>query len=75
MKSKSIWKVRTPCGTASVLRPQDVTYNVECHPWFCQALCASRILPTIWVHKWSVALVSVHASSGSGGHASDKMRG
>src|SRR3954469_24557882 len=30
---------------------------------------ARRTLPTIWVHRWSLSLVSCHSARGSGGQA------
>src|SRR5579872_2229482 len=28
-----------------------------------------RVLPTIWVHRWSVSQVASHSANGSGGHS------
>src|SRR5258705_177369 len=54
-KSKSIWNVRSRSGIGDVVSPRGVTYRVTCQEWFTQGLFASRTLPTICVHRCSVA--------------------
>ena len=62
MKSKSIWNARPPYGIGEVVSPRAVTYSVTCQEWLIQGVWASRILPTICVHRCSVVQVSFQAS-------------
>src|ERR1700757_5047275 len=55
-------------GTAPVVNPRGLTYNVTCHQWFISGMCTIRILPTICVHICRVSRVAVHSSTSSDGH-------
>src|SRR5258705_9546310 len=74
MKSKAISNVRLPCGIGDVVNPRAVTYIVTCQEWLVHGVCARRTLPTICDHMCSVAAVSAHASSGSTGQVSSRVR-
>src|SRR5579871_6887973 len=50
-----------------VVKPRVVRYSATCHEWLIHGVCARRILPTIWVHRCSVAQVSFQAAKGSSG--------
>ena len=39
--------------------------------WLIHGICVSRIFPTIWVHRCSVAYVSCHPASGKSGQYSE----
>src|SRR6202142_2321980 len=58
---------------AVVVSPRGWTRSVACHQWFSNGLSSMRILPTIWVHMWSVSRVSLHSASGRAGHISDRL--
>ena len=73
MKSKSIWKARSPCGISDVVSPRAVTYSGTFHQWFIIGVDAMRTLPTICVHSCSVSRVAPHSATGSAGHAADPL--
>src|SRR5215469_6702566 len=56
-------------GTALVVSPRGLTYSVVCHQWLTCGAWAIRILPTIWVHMWTVSFVSDQSDTRSRGHA------
>src|SRR3982750_4693178 len=62
---------RSPYGIGSVVNPRAVRWSVTFHQWLMRGVSASRTLPTTCVHMCSVAYVSAHSASGSGGQASD----
>src|SRR4051812_7728369 len=68
MKSNAISKVRAPSGIGDVVSPRAVGYSVTCQEGVIHGVRARRTLPTICVHRCSVAYVSCQASSGSAGH-------
>src|SRR5205085_6639314 len=70
MKSKRISNVFAPCGIGEVVNPREVRYTVTCQEWFVQGVSASRTLPIICVHMWSVFAVSFHSANGSAGQIS-----
>src|SRR5882724_4375087 len=67
MKSNAISKVRDPYGIGVVVRPRAVRYRGTCQEWLTHGVCTRRILPTIWVHRCSVACVSRHSSYANAG--------
>ncbi len=73
MKSNSISKVRDPCGIGVVVSPRAVRYRGTCQEWLTHGVCMSRILPTIWVHRCSVASVSRHSSYDNAGQGEAGM--
>src|SRR5216684_6919996 len=73
MKSNSSSSARSPAGIARVVNPRAVPCRATCHQWFCIGANASCVLPTIWVHRCSVSMVSRHVPGGSSGHASTTL--
>jgi hypothetical protein len=43
------------------------------HQWFSRGVRASRVLPTIWVHRWTVSRVACHCSRGRLGQCDDPV--
>src|ERR1700722_6642648 len=67
VKSNSISPAPPEDGISEVVSPRAVTYSVEFHQWFDRGSRASRVLPTIWVHRCTVSRVGCHGSSGREG--------
>src|SRR3954451_9051892 len=73
MKSKSIWKARSPRGINDVVSPRGVTYSVTFHQWLVIGVDSIRTLPTICVHNCKVSRVPCHSASGSAGHTPSSL--
>ena len=72
MKSNSISKSRGPYGMGDVVKPHVLTYSATFHQWLLRGVSASRTLPTICAHRFSVVQVSFHEASGKAGQQSGK---
>ena len=51
--------------------PRAVTYRGTFHQWFMSGVFANLILPTTWVHSWTVSRVSCQSDTQSSGHTGD----
>src|SRR2546425_154274 len=72
MKSNSISKSRGPYGMGDVVKPHVLTYSATFHQWLLRGVSASRTLPTICAHLFSVVHVSFQDASGKAGQQSGK---
>ena len=72
MKSNSNSKSRGPYGMGDVVKPHVLTYSATFHQWLLRGVSASRTLPTICAHLFSVVHVSFQDASGKAGQQSGK---
>src|SRR2546425_351987 len=72
MKSNSISKSRGPYGMGDVVKPHVLTYSATFHQWLLRGVSASRTLPTICAHLFSVVQASFQEASGKAGQQSGK---
>ena len=47
-------------GMSDVVSPTEFTYSGAFHQWFCIGASANRVLPTMWVQRWTASRVCAH---------------